>query len=94
MPFFEIAARAAWRGGRLEDGDGRALLRAVAHARPRAGARAGRQSQRIQKNRFAGARFAGQHVQAIREIERDILDENQVADLERREHRQSSRAGS
>ena len=74
----------------IEDGDGRALGRIAAHARSRPGARTRRHAQRIEKNGFAGARFARQHVEAGRKVERHVFDQHNVANLQRREHRTQS----
>ena len=51
------------------------------------------QVERPDQDRFARARFAGDHVQARLKIHADVLDEGKVLDAERSQHRQSSFAG-
>ena len=46
------------------------------------GALSKRQSKRIKKDRFAGSGLAGQDSKAAFELERKLLDENDIADLE------------
>ena len=51
------------------------------------GARAQRQAQSIEKDRFAGAGLAGQHAQPRREGEIEPVDQDDVADGKSEEHR-------
>ena len=54
------------------------------------GARAQRQAQSIEQDRFAGAGLAGQHAQARREGEIEAVDQDDVADGEAEQHRLSA----
>ena len=72
--------------GQIEDRDRGALRRAGANARSPARACAGRQSQGIEQNGFARAGLTREHVETGRKIQRHVLDQNEVANLERREH--------
>ena len=49
-------------------------------------ARPERQRERIEKNGFAGAGFAGEDREAGREVEIELIDQHHVADGETREH--------
>lgn len=44
------------------------------------------QAQRIDQDRFSGAGFTGQRSEASREVERQLLDDGEVADRQCGEH--------
>ena len=71
-------------GLRFEDDGGAALGGARAHAGSSASAH--RQPQRIQQDGFARPRLAGQHIEAGREFQRRLLDQNDVPDGQCRQH--------
>ena len=69
----------------LEDGlDGGGLL-AGPHELG-AGAAADEQADRADEDRFAGAGFAGEDVEAGRELELETIDDGQMADAEEPDH--------
>ena len=72
--------------GELEGGGDLALLGAVAHQR-RIAARAERQREGVEQDRFAGAGLAGQRGKAGAEIDVQPVDQNDVADGEASQHR-------
>ena len=61
------------------------LGRAVAH-QPAIGARAERQAERIEQDRFSRPGLAGQHAQAVAEIQIERLDQDDVTNGQRGEH--------
>ena len=65
--------------GDVEGGDHLALLGALAHQR-RVAARAERQREGVEQDRFAGAGLAGQRGKAGAEIDIQPIDQNDVAD--------------
>ena len=71
--------------GWLEHRRGRALRRTGPHGG--AAPSAGGQTQGIEKYRFSGAGFTRQDVKTGREFQRRRLDQNDVPDRQRREHR-------
>ena len=71
--------------GKLEGGDHLALLHAVAH-QALVAARAQGQREGIEQDRLAGAGFAGQHGQAVGEIDVEPVDQDDIADGETGEH--------
>ena len=77
----------------IENSDGRALARTAAHAGATASAAAGGQTQGIEKNGFSRAGFAGKDVQPRCEVQRNVLDENEVADFQRRQHAEADLEG-
>ena len=66
---------------RFEHGGGGTLIRA--HTHTGAAATSNRQSQRIQQNGLARPGLASQHVQAGREFQRRLLDQDDVTDGQR-----------
>ena len=84
------SARAGWLRGTSKAAVTWPLRRAVAHQRSVA-ARAERQRQRIEQDRFAGAGFAGQHRKAGGEIDVQPFDQDDIADRQVREHAESDR---
>ena len=64
------------------------MARALRRARPHPGAAApaDRQAQGIEQDGFARAGFAGQHIQARREFQRGLFDQDDVTDSQRGEH--------
>ena len=87
--FQQLARRMVLR--QIENRHRRALLRTGTYAGSRSRPRTGRQPQRIEQDGFAGAGFAGEHIEPGGERKLHILDQNEVADLERRQHRASLR---
>ena len=71
--------------GKLEDGDHLALLHALAH-QALVAARAQGQRKGVEQDRLAGAGLAGQHGQAVGEIDVEPVDQDDVADRESGEH--------
>ena len=65
--------------GDVEGGDHLTVLGALAHQR-RLAARAERQRERIEQDRFAGAGLAGQRGEAGAEIDIQPVDQDDVAD--------------
>ena len=76
------SARAPWAAG-----DRTRRWRTLRRARAHGGAAtaAHRQAQRVQQDGFARAGLAGQHIEAGREFQRGLLDQNDVADRQRGE---------
>ena len=72
-------------GGQLEGGGHLPLLGAVAHQRGVA-ARAERQREGVEQDRFAGAGLAGQHRQPGGEVDVEPVDQDDVADREPGQH--------
>jgi hypothetical protein len=70
----------------IENGDRRSLRRAGANAGTSPGPRASGEPQGIEQNGFPRPRLTRKHVETGREIQRHVLDQNEVANLERREH--------
>ncbi len=60
---------------------------------PAVAARAERQRQRIEKDRFACAGFAGEDREARGKLEIELIDQHHVADGEAREHGASAQEG-
>ena len=58
-----------------------------------AGASAGREQQRIDQDRFAGAGLAGEHGQARAELQLDGVDDREVADLNMQQHGERQSCG-
>ena len=71
--------------GNVEDRGDVALLGTVADERAVA-ATAERQGKRIEEDRLAGTGLAGEHRQAVAEIDVEAVDEDDVADREGDEH--------
>ena len=71
--------------GKLEGRGHLALLGALAHQR-RLAARAEREREGIEQDRFAGAGLAGQHRKAGAEIDVEPIDQDDVADGKPGEH--------
>ena len=71
--------------GKIEDGGDLPLRLAVAHEAAIA-ARAERQREGVEQDRFAGAGLAGEDAQALAEVELEPVDQDDVADRELREH--------
>jgi hypothetical protein len=69
---------------RFEYGGGGTLI--GTHPHTGAAASAHRQAQGIQQNRFARPGLASQHIQAWREFQRRLFDQNNIADGQRCEH--------
>ena len=61
------------------------LVGAVAH-QPRIGARAEREAQRVEQNRFARAGLAGQDAEALPEAQGEAFDQDDVPDRQRSQH--------
>ena len=79
--------------GKLEHRDHLALFGALAHQRHIA-ARAERQSESVEQDRFAGAGLAGERGKAGAEIDIQPFDQNDIADGKARQHGRSlSRLG-
>ncbi len=72
-----------WRRG--EAGDHGGLGRALAHE-PRLRAHAQRQAQAVEQDGLAGAGLAGEHGQALAELQVEALDQHHVADRECGQH--------
>ena len=79
QPGDDIAARAKFR---TDLGACRAFAHDVG-----VGAFAERQEQGVDQDRLAGAGLPGQHREAGREVEFERLDDDEVADCERQQHR-------
>ncbi len=79
MPFVGEKREHGMTGRKLEGGGDLALRRALPHQR-RVAARAGRQRESIEQDRFAGAGLAGEHRQALAEFEIEPVDQNDIAD--------------
>jgi hypothetical protein len=78
--------------GELQDRDDLAALAAIAHERG-IPASAQREPKSIQQDRLAGARLAGQRGQTRIEAKIELIDQHNVADGQRAQHRQSSSSG-
>ena len=87
IPCSSSRRRARWSPGRAKAAVTDALVGAGAHEAAVA-ARAQREAQRVEQDRFAGARLAGQDGEALIEREVEPLDEHDVADGQSREHGQ------
>ena len=72
-------------GGDVEDGRHLPLRRAVPNQRGIA-ARAQRQRERIEQDGLAGTGLAGQHGEAGREVDIQLLDQDDIADRQPGEH--------
>ena len=85
-PCSSSSAWAAWSVGQLERGRDRWPASAPRRTRPRVAARAERQAERIEQDRFAGAGLAGQRARPhpAREVEVEPLDQHEVADRQAR----------
>ena len=81
-------ARAGWLTRHVEGRGDLALRGAVAHQR-RVAARAERQRQGIEQDRFAGAGLAGQHRKPGGKVDVQPFDQDDIADRQMRQHARS-----
>src|ERR1700733_16101517 len=77
----------------IENRNGGALARTTAHTGAAAATASCCETQGVEKDRFPRTGSAGENVQPRCEVQRNVFDENEVADFQRRQHAEADLEG-